>query len=137
MLLVGVDGRVEADTRAAFPVGASFPYADLVDDALQQPAAAIVASRGGADWMVVVPVFAPNLVGFIAAAIPVDDRLLAQLQLQSALPKGIELASIGPGGRWRLLAQGSERAGMVASLQSRGRDALPLQPRTEKIGDRE
>jgi diguanylate cyclase (GGDEF)-like protein len=121
MLLVGVDGRVEADTRAAFPVGAPFPYADLVDGALQQPAAAIVASRGGANWMVVVPVFAPNLVGFIAAAIPVDDRLLARLQQQSALPRSIELASPGGDGRWHVLAHGGGDARLTEMLAARGR----------------
>ena len=137
MFLVGVDGRIEADTSRSFAEGARFPYADLVDQALDRPSSAIVALDGGAYWMVVVPVFAPNLVGFIAAAIPVDDRLLAQLQLQSALPKGIELASIAAGGQWRLLAQGSARAGMVASLMAHGAGALPLRPRTERIAGRE
>lgn len=136
MFLVGVDGRIEADTRGTFASGARFPYADLVDRALDRPSSAIVAIEGGAYWMVVVPVFAPNLVGFIAAAIPVDDRLLAQLQLQSALPKGIELASPGGDGRWRVLAQGSERAGMTAGLMAHGAE-LPLQPRTARIGGRE
>src|SRR6476659_3979624 len=92
MLLVGLDGRVEADTAGRVAEGARFPYADLVEHALQRPASAVVAWHGQANWMVVVPVFAPDLVGFIAAAIPVDDRLLARLQAQSALPKQVELA---------------------------------------------
>jgi hypothetical protein len=57
--------------------------------------------------MVVVPVFAPNLTGFIAAVIPLDDRLLSQLQKQSTLPKRVELASLGRDGGWTLLAHGN------------------------------
>ena len=55
MLLVGVDGRIEADTAAQFPVGTAFPYADLVERALQEPVAVIVAWKQRAYWMVVVP----------------------------------------------------------------------------------
>jgi diguanylate cyclase (GGDEF)-like protein len=136
MFLVGVDGRVEADTRGDFAPGAGFPYADLAERALDGPAAAIVAWNGGAYWMVVVPVFAPNLVGFIAAAIPVDDTLLAQLQRQSTLPKSIELASAGSDGRWTVLAHGRGDAGITAQLAAGGKP-LPTQPETAAIGGRE
>jgi diguanylate cyclase (GGDEF)-like protein len=136
MFLVGVDGRVEADTRGDYAPGAGFPYADLAERALDQPAAAIVAWNDGAYWMVVVPVFAPNLVGFIAAAIPVDDKLLAQLQQQSTLPKSIELASVGRDGRWTVLAHGREHAGLTARLVAAG-GPLPTQPQTAAIGGRE
>src|SRR5690606_15803057 len=80
MFLVGLDGRIEADTGGGRARGTAFPFSDLSERALEQPAAAIVALDDGAAWMVVVPVFAPNLLGFIAAAIPVDDALLARLQ---------------------------------------------------------
>ena len=65
----------------------------LSTQALEKPSAAVVAWHGRAYWMVVVPVFAPDLVGYIAAAIPVDDARLAQLQRQSALPRSVELAT--------------------------------------------
>jgi diguanylate cyclase (GGDEF)-like protein len=136
MLLVGVDGRIEADTRAAFAPGAPFPYTDLTDRALQQPASAVVSFDGGAYWMVVVPVFAPNLVGFIAAAIPVDDRLLAQLQGQSSLPREVELASRDAAGRWQVLARGRGTGGLAGQLAAAGGE-LPAQPRTTVVGGRE
>ncbi|HEY1139721.1 MAG TPA: cache domain-containing protein, partial [Lysobacter sp.] len=98
MLMIDVDGRVEVDTAGQWPAGTPFPYVDLVDRALQAPAVATVASNGRAHWMVVVPVFAPDLVGYIAAAIPVDDAVLARLQQQSALPDSIELAAAGSSG---------------------------------------
>ena len=56
MLLLDLDGRVEVDTLGAYPAGSTFPYADLVERAWSQPAAAVVAWRGRAYWMVVVPV---------------------------------------------------------------------------------
>lgn len=134
MLLIGLDGRVEADTAGRFATGAPFPYADLADRALQAPASAIVAWRGRANWMVVVPVFAPDLVGFIAAAVPVDDRLLARLQAQSALPKDVELAT-AEAGRWRAIARGTGDGRLVAALAARG--TLPTAPTVVRVDGRE
>lgn len=135
MLLVGTDGNIEADTAHRFAAGAPFPYADLSERALERPAAAVVASHGQASWMVVVPVFAPDLVGFIAAAIPVDDRLLARLQAQSALPKQIELAT-REGERWRALTHGAGDDALTRELAANGA-ALPTRPRVVDIGGRE
>lgn len=136
MLLVDVDGRVEVDTRGQLHAGAAFPFDDLVGRALERPSAAVVAWEGRAYWMVVVPVFAPDLVGFIAAAIPVDDSLLARLQAQSALPKGIELASRSGVGQWTVLARGSERADLTEHLTADGQ-SLPTRPELVAIGGRE
>jgi predicted signal transduction protein with EAL and GGDEF domain len=136
MLLLDVDGRIEVDTLGAYPVGSAFPYADLVDRAWSQPAAAVVAWRGHAYWMVVVPVFAPNLVGEIAAAIPIDDSLLARLQAQSTLPRNIELGSQGTDGTWTLLARGTDQVALGAALTAR-HAVLPVQPALLEIGKRE
>ncbi|NUS39300.1 MAG: EAL domain-containing protein [Lysobacter sp.] len=135
MLLVGLDGRVEADTAGRFAQGARFPYADLAERALQHPAAAVVAWRGQANWMVVVPVFAPDLVGFIAAAIPVDDRLLARLQAQSALPREVELATLEDG-RWKAIAHGIGGGTLTRELATRGA-RLPTQPQLVDVDGRE
>ncbi|MGY4514533.1 EAL domain-containing protein [Lysobacter sp. HA18] len=135
MLLVGLDGRVEADTAGRFPEGAPFPYADLVERAPQQPASAVVASNGRASWMVVVPVFAPDLVGFIAAAIPVDDALLARLQAQSALPKEVELATRDAAG-WHTIAHGTGKGALTPALDSYGA-ALPTTPELATLEGRE
>lgn len=136
MFAIDVEGGVQADTRGDFPRGARFPHADLVDRALERPAAAVVAWKGGAYWMVVVPVFAPSLTGFVAAAIPVDDRLLTRLQRQSTLPKRVELASLGADGRWSVLAHGGESAGLATTLQAPAA-RLPTRPLTADIGGRE
>ncbi|HEX2595650.1 MAG TPA: EAL domain-containing protein [Luteimonas sp.] len=135
MLVLDVDGRIEADTDGAYPNRSRFPYTDLVNRALDKPAAAVVASRGRASWMVVVPVFAPDLVGFIAAAIPVDDARLAQLQQQSALPRSVELATLTPQG-WRVLARGRDSIPLARQL-TMGQDALPRQPKLTTVAGRE
>ncbi|MGY3266346.1 putative bifunctional diguanylate cyclase/phosphodiesterase [Lysobacter sp. HA35] len=135
MLLVGLDGRVEADTAGRFAEGTPFPYADLVERAPQQPASAVVASNGRASWMVVVPVFAPDLVGFIAAAIPVDDALLARLQAQSALPKEVELATRDASG-WHSIARGTGKGALTPALDAYGA-ALPTTPELATLEGRE
>ena len=119
MLLLGVDGKVEADTLGAYPIGAKFPYADLAANAYEKPSAAVVAWRGHAYWMVVVPVFAPNLIGEIAAAIPIDDGMLARMQSLSVLPKTIELATRANDGRWTVVAHGSGPIALTAQLAAR------------------
>jgi len=48
MLVLDVDGRVEADSSGAYADGAPFPYTDLVTQALDKPSAAVVAWRGDA-----------------------------------------------------------------------------------------
>jgi len=136
MFAIDVDGTVQADTRGDYAQGAGFPFADLTDHALERPASAVVALQKGASWMVVVPVFAPDLIGFIAAVIPVDDQLLARLQAQSTLPKQVELASLSRDGQWTLLAHGNGAAVMVANvLPARAR--LLTQPKTIDLGGRE
>lgn len=135
MLVLDVDGRIEADTRGMYANRARFPYTDLVGQALDKPAAAVVAWRGRAYWMVVVPVFAPDLVGFIAAAIPVDDARLAQLQQQSALPRSVELATLTPQG-WRVLARGRDSMPLASRIANRQR-ALPRRPQLTTVAGRE
>ena len=127
MLLMDADGKVQVDTLGAYATGARFPYDDLVQQAYTQPAAAVVAWRGHAYWMVVVPVFAPNLIGLIAASIPIDDSLLARLQSQSTLPRNIELAARTRDGAWDVLAHGNERVMLTAALAANGA-GLPTQP---------
>jgi diguanylate cyclase (GGDEF)-like protein len=135
MLLVGVDGRIGADTRGSHPLGSLFQYRDLVDHAFQRPAAAVIASGNRAYWMVVVPVFAPNLVGFIAAAIPIDDQRLVALQKQSTLPKSIELVT-AIDGNWTTIAHGRDHISLTAHLAGR-RSALPIGPKVIDVSGRE
>ncbi len=136
MLLLDVDGRVEVDTLGAYAAQSKFPYTDLVTGGFERPFAAVVAWHGHAYWMVVVPVFAPNLVGEIAASIPIDEPLLARMQSQSALPKTIELSTLAGNGRWTVVAHGSERLALTAQLTGRGGE-LPTRPVLVSVEGRE
>src|SRR6476469_9556321 len=135
MLLVDVDGRVAADTRGRFSPGSAFPYRDLAERALERPVAAVVAIDRHAYWMVVVPVFAPNLVGFIAAAIPIDDQRLAELQRQSTLPHDIELVTSDGAGGWSVVAHGKDQSALTMNL-AQG-DRLPKGPQVIDVKGRE
>ena len=119
MQLVGMDGRVEADTHGSGAAPEMFAYRDLLESAFEEPAAAVVAWKGRAYWVVAVPVFAPDLVGVIAATLPVDDALLARLQKQSVLPKTIELVGANKG-QWSVLASGSNHVSLVRQLTANG-----------------
>ncbi|MGN6519956.1 MAG: putative bifunctional diguanylate cyclase/phosphodiesterase [Dokdonella sp.] len=132
MLLVGLDGTVRSDT--AQPAGGAFPFADLADDALDHPAAAVVALDGKAYWMIVVPVYAPKPIALIAAGIPIDDALLARLQQLSTLPNTLELVTAGVHGRWAGIARGDNRVEIAPALAGR---ALPLQPTLMSLDARE
>lgn len=134
MLLVGLDGAIQADTQSGAAL-ARFPFSDLADTALERPAAAVVAWDGRAYWIVVVPVSAPALIGLIAAAIPIDDAFLKVLQEQSTLPNTIELATRGSDGRWSVVARGSESGDLAAHFSADGN--WPTAPVLTQVGGRE
>jgi diguanylate cyclase (GGDEF)-like protein len=136
MLLVDVEGNVQVDTAGRLPAGAKFPFASLVSRAAAQPASAIAAWDQRAYWVVAVPVYAPDLIGFIAAAIPLDHRLLLRLQQQSALPKSIELATPRREGGWQVIASGGD-SGVVARGLGRDGAALPTRPQVVDVAGRE
>ncbi|HTD29322.1 MAG TPA: EAL domain-containing protein [Xanthomonadaceae bacterium] len=136
MLLIGIDGRVQADTQASESSPAMFPYTDLMNRAFERPSAALVTSNGHAYWMVVVPVFAPTLVGLIVADIPIDDPLIARLQKQSTLPKSVELATTSKNGAWTVVARGQDRIGLTGALTAHGRN-LPIGPELVNVDGRE
>lgn len=136
MQLVGTDGRVEVDTLETRTAPGVFAYRDLLDRAFEKPAAAVVAWENRAYWVVAVPVFAPDLVGVIAALIPMDEQLLLRLQKQSVLPKTIELVSRTPGQGWTVLATGSDHVSLTKHLTESGA-ALPTQSRLVDVDGRE
>jgi diguanylate cyclase (GGDEF)-like protein len=136
MQLIDTDGKIEADTLETLSTATRFQYPDLLDRAFEKPAAAVVSWRGRAYWVVAVPVFAPDLVGVIAAMIPVDDSLLKRLQSQSVLPKTIELVGSIPGKGWTVLANGTNHVALTRQLTAGG-NQLPVQARLVEVDGRE
>jgi diguanylate cyclase (GGDEF)-like protein len=116
MLLIELDGTIDADTQDASPAPRKFPFGDLVEGALEKPSAALVAWDDQVFWIVVVPVHAPALIGLIAASIPVDEAFLKREQEQSALPKTTELAVQSSNGTWIIVARANPGNGLADSL---------------------
>ncbi|MFI4959129.1 MAG: diguanylate cyclase domain-containing protein, partial [Lysobacterales bacterium] len=136
MLLIGLDGAVEADTGDAATTPARFPFPDLIDSAYDRRTAAVVALDGKASWMVVVPIYAPQPVGLVVVNVPLDDALLAHMQQLSALPRDIELAAQQTSGRWSVVARGDRHTGLVDSLAATHRE-LPWKPLLTRIDGKE
>jgi diguanylate cyclase (GGDEF)-like protein len=136
MLLIGLDGTVEADTGEAATTPARFPFPDLIDSAYDHRTAAVVAMDGKASWMVVVPIYAPQPVGLVVVNVPLDDALLTHMQQLSALPRDIELAAQSASGRWTVVARGDRRSGLVDSLAA-AHQALPWKPLLTEVGGKE
>jgi signal transduction histidine kinase len=105
MMIVGLDGRTESDTRSGSDIGRPFRQQDLLQDAMaRDESSAIVSEEGHVYWVVAVPVRAPLPIALIAAFIPLDNSLLQQLQRISSVPWSMALASIDRNGTWNIVA---------------------------------
>lgn len=94
MLLVGLDGKIAADTGAPFEQGGAFVYSDLLSEAaVDNRGTALATIDGRVYWIVAVPVLAPVPIAFIAACIPVDNALLDKLRAMSVEQRSIALAT--------------------------------------------
>ena len=106
MLLIGLDGRIEADTAATNAAGRSFLFPTLLSTAATNDiGTALGTIDGKIYWIVVTPVRAPVPIAFIAAFIPINDALLEKLRAISAVPQSIALATLGAGGRWQIATE--------------------------------
>jgi signal transduction histidine kinase len=106
MLLVGLDGKIAADTGAAHQNGTVFNYPRLLEVAASGEQAKALATLGNqVYWIVIAPVRAPVPIAFIAACIPVDGKLLAKLQAISYEQRSIALATRDASGKWIVVAQ--------------------------------
>ena len=124
MLLVGLDGRISADTAATGKSGEAFEFPDLLQSAAMNDKGTALAAIGGrVYWIVVVPVRAPVPIAFIAACIPVNKALLEKLRSISSLPRSVTLASLASDGRWIVNAK---------SAANRRHISLPVAARLAK-----
>jgi signal transduction histidine kinase len=115
MLLVGLDGKVTADTTSEDAAGNVFPFADLIETASTQDQGTSLAVLDGAVyWIVVVPVRAPVAIAFIAACVPVNDALLEKLRQLSSISQSLALATTDSKGQWSVV---SKTAGYLPTVQ--------------------
>lgn len=136
MQLIGLDGRVQIDSTTSAGDGQPFAFPDLVSGAYDGHAAAVVVMNGKAFWVVVVPVYAPQPVGLVAASIPLDDALVAHMQRLSALPRDVELVSRDGAHGYRVIAHGDSLPELTASFAERG-EGLPGAPTLTHMNGRE
>jgi diguanylate cyclase (GGDEF)-like protein len=105
MLLIAPDGGIEGDTSGdAHDAIRTFPDPALLDRAADEDRAGRVAIMGGKPvWLVVVPVMAPDLIAFVAAALPLDDAQLARIRDIAGVPGQIGIATFD-NGNWHAKA---------------------------------
>ncbi len=107
MMLVGLDGKVSADTADRYSPGTAFPFRALIQTAgSEDQATALAVLDGGVYWIVAVPVRAPVPIAFIVACVPVNDDLLNRLAALSSISQSMALATQMPGG-WNVVARTS------------------------------
>ncbi len=106
MLLVEIDGTISADTEhPTSRVTRRFAFPTLLDRAGADGRVATVAVLDGAvDWLVVVPVLAPDPIAFVAVVLPLNDELLLRLRELTGLPEATGLAMSMPNGGWQVAA---------------------------------
>ena len=115
MMLVGLDGKITADTMSEGAPGTVFPFADLIETASTQDQGTSLAVLDGAIyWIVVVPVRAPVPIAFIAACVPVNDALLEKLRQLSSISQSLALATTNSKGKWEVV---SKSAGYLPTMQ--------------------
>jgi diguanylate cyclase (GGDEF)-like protein len=136
MQLLDLDGKIQADTVGASDDSQPFAFPDLLSQAFNERTAAVAVVDGKAFWVVVVPIYAPQPVGLVAANIPVDDVMIAHMQQLSALPRDVELATPSGSGHYTVIARGSSHSELTASFSSSDR-SLPSQPTAVTIGGRD
>jgi diguanylate cyclase (GGDEF)-like protein len=102
MLLIAPDGTVDGDTsEGPHHAFRTFPDPALLDRAEADDRAGRVAILDDKPvWLVVVPVMAPDLIGYVAAALPLDDAALNRIRDIAGVPGQIGIVSL-VGGVWR------------------------------------
>ena len=109
MFLVGLDGAVQLDTAARNGTQAKFAFPQMLDDASANGSAGGMAVIDGKlNWLIAVPVNAPIPIAYIAAVVPVDDALVAQLRDLDALPISIKIKTAGGAPLAAAATQGAE-----------------------------
>ena len=103
-ILVGLDGKLSADTLRPKLTGQIFNYPGLIKTAeLSRQAAAMVIMDGGLYQLVVVPVLAPLPVAWLVLGFRIDNQLATKLLSLTALEMSFAAKETAQG-QWRLLA---------------------------------
>jgi diguanylate cyclase (GGDEF)-like protein len=128
MLLIAPDGTIEGDTSEAAQVETrgepravpgKFSDPALLDRAEDEERAGRVAIMDDKPvWLVAVPVMAPDLIAYVAAALPLDDAQLTRIRDIAGVPGQIGIVSFSDGA-WRAKA-GTIDAAVLRHLPENG-----------------
>ena len=125
-MLAGLDNVVIADTLHPESTGKRFPFSNLSAIAQEKGAATgIVLIDGKAYDLVVVPVYAPVPIAWLAMGFLIDDKFARRLQSLTSLEVSFWSAA-GPGSEWSLLAStmpAEKRADLLGALSQIDRQA--------------
>jgi diguanylate cyclase (GGDEF)-like protein len=133
MQLVNLDGTIAADTADEHAAGQSFPFGELIQQAFNQQTAVMAAVQGHVDWIVVVPIYAPQPVGLVVVYVQVDDQLLAHMQQLSTLRRDVALEVQLAPSHWQAVALGDRATPFARGLEQVTGD-LPTQPNLRRMG---
>jgi signal transduction histidine kinase len=124
MMLIDLQGHVDADTGNAQRTVEKFPFPDLLDEATALNRGTAVANLdGGVYWIVAVPVLAPVPIAFIVACVPINDKLLDELSALASSPHATALATTGQDGKWAVVAHSGNFA--LAANEISAQSAAP------------
>ncbi len=97
MVLVSMEGEIRADSRDPARVGTPFPFPGLVEEAARTgQASSIVVLAQKLYQLVVVPVLAPDPIGWVGLAFEVEDGVAREMKQLTLLD--ITFLSLGAGG---------------------------------------
>jgi len=120
MTLVGLDGRVKADTMEVSRVGQPFRFPALLDGARDAGKASSIATMDGRLYQVViVPVLAPDPIAYVSAAFEVGDPLARAFGQLSGL--AVSFVTRERDGTWHVQASSLDaplRAQLAAALSA-------------------
>ena len=102
LLFIGLDGRVEVETAARRSREDAL-WADLRSMAAEGPATAFAVLNDHAHQVALVPVLAPDLLGWIGISQELTNADLVGFLNRTTLPINLSLARLQPDGGWQLV----------------------------------
>ncbi|TDJ65122.1 MAG: EAL domain-containing protein [Proteobacteria bacterium] len=118
MMLISLAGEIGVEAPNKTRASPTFPYDEMLDEAsFNGHTASMIVVDGKILEFVVVPIRAPDVIGWIGVGIEIDDAEAKRLSDQSTLPLDVSFAYHQPDGSWQV---------SVSTLAGAAREGLPL-----------
>ncbi|MFM0736326.1 EAL domain-containing protein [Paraburkholderia xenovorans] len=131
VMLVGLDGKLIADSRSPASAGTPFPFPSLLQHSARKDAVSLIGVINGQPYVIVtVPVKAPLTIAWVAMGFAIDDALARDLQAVTSL----EVSFVANSGAapWTVLAS-SLPAQQRTELQLASRTAMRVEPKSANV----